>query len=371
MHHKEEGDIFHCLNAEQFDRSTLDRIYVLTNIIRSISKTKNGATFLANRLRHKRAMLYFAQASTRTYLSFATAADILGVRCTDVRDTSTSSEVKGESFSDTIRTFSSYFDFIIMRHPGESMSENASYVLNCSDRPVPVINAGSGKDQHPTQALLDVYTLRRSMEKDGGIEGKTILFAGDLARGRTVRSLSKLLALFKNVKIIFSAPAGFEMKDDVLNYLDQNGVAYEQTDQFVAHLPVADAVYMTRVQDEHDAGENRTSKRSYEEFSLKEEHLKLLKPNCAIMHPLPRRDELDARIDNDPRAKYWRQERNGMWTRAALIAITGGCEPQIQDYWRDLSLQASHTAIIHIPSEEEKHGPWKPLARNLTLDPMK
>jgi aspartate carbamoyltransferase catalytic subunit len=152
-----QGDvvsIFHTLNAEQFDRITLDRIYYLTNIVRSISKTKNGATFLANRLRHKRAMLYFAQASTKT------ACDIVGMNCTDVRDTSTSSEVKAKGFSDTIRTFSSYFDFIVMRHKEESHAEHAAWVLNCSDRPVPVLNA-AGKDQHPTQALLDIYTLRR------------------------------------------------------------------------------------------------------------------------------------------------------------------------------------------------------------------
>jgi aspartate carbamoyltransferase catalytic subunit len=116
-------------------------------------------------------------------------------------------------------------------------------------------------------------------------------------------------------------------------------------------LSVADAIYMTRVQDEHDAGDGTTSQRSYEEFSLKEEHLALLKENCAYLHPLPRRDELNAKIDDDPRAKYWRQERNGMWTRAALLAITGGVEPQIREYWQDLSLQASHTGIIRAPME--------------------
>ncbi len=363
------GDIFHTLNAEQFDRITLDRIYILTNIIRSISKTKNGATYLANRMRHKRAMLYFAQASTRTYLSFKTACDIVGVKCTDVRDTSTSSEVKGETFSDTIRTFSSYFDFIIMRHKEESHAEEAAWVLNCSDRPVPVLNAGSGKDQHPTQALLDIYTLRRSFEKSGGIEGKTILFAGDLNRGRTCRSLSKLLVLFNGVKLIFAAPPGFNMREDVLNYLKSRNVDFTLTDEFYSHLPMADAVYMTRVQDEHDAGDGTSSKRSYEEFSLKFEHLSLLKPNCAILHPLPRRDELDAKIDDDPRAKYWRQERNGMWTRAALLAITGGVEPQIQEYWRDLSTQASHTGIIQVPVKGEDG--FKPLQRTMTGDPLR
>ena len=369
LHCREETDIYHTLNAEQFDRPALDRIYTLTNIIRSISKTKNGATYLANRLRHQRAMLYFAQASTRTYLSFKTACDILGIRCTDVRDTSTSSEVKGESFGDTIRTFSSYFDVIVMRHSGEQMAEHAAYVLNCSDRPVPVLNAGSGKDQHPTQALLDIYTLRRSFETEGGINGKTILFAGDLARGRTVRSLSKLLALFDNVHIIFSAPSGFEMKSDVLQFLDAKGVHYIQTQDFLSQLPIADAIYMTRVQDEHDSGENRTSQRSYADFSLRYEHLALLKPKCAILHPLPRRDELDAKIDNDPRAKYWRQERNGMWTRAALLAITMGAELQIQEYWRDLSRQASHTAIIdkELLRSEDDDKLWKPIERYLSL----
>lgn len=353
--------VFHTLNAEQFDRPTLDRIYVLTNIIRSISKTKNGATFLANRLRHKRAMLYFAQASTRTYLSFKTSCDILGIKCSDVRDTNTSSEAKGESFSDTIRTFSSYFDFIIMRHGKDSYAEQAAWVLNCSDRPVPVLNGGSGKDQHPTQALLDIYTLRRSFEKSGGVDGKVILFVGDLNRGRTVRSLAKLLALFKGVKIIFSAPPGFGMRGDVTGFLKEHGVEFTESEEFLPHLPLADAIYMTRVQDEHDAGDGTVSKRSYEDFSLKLEHLPLLKENCAIMHPLPRRDELDSRIDNDPRAKYWRQERNGMWTRAALLAITGGVDLQIQDYWCDLSKQASHTGIIHVDETE-----WKPLQRTMT-----
>eukprot|EP00934_Nitzschia_sp_Nitz4_P000611 Nitzschia sp. Nitz4//scaffold298_size22859//131//1342//NITZ4_008525-RA/size22859-processed-gene-0.6-mRNA-1//1//CDS//3329546311//611//frame0 len=361
----ETTGVFHTLNAEQFDRPTLDRIYELTNIIRSISKTKNGATYLSNRLRHKRAMLYFAQASTRTYLSFKTACDILGIKCADVRDTSTSSEAKGESFSDTIRTFSSYFDFIIMRHKEESYAEQASYVLNCSDRPVPVLNGGSGKDQHPTQALLDIYTLRRSFEKNGGIDGKVILFVGDLNRGRTVRSLSKLLVHFQGVKIIFSAPPGFGMREDVTSYLKEHGVDFTESEEFLSHLPVADAVYMTRVQDEHDAGDGTTSKRSYDEFSLKYEHLQLLKESCAIMHPLPRRDELDAKIDNDPRAKYWRQERNGMWTRAALIALTGGVEPQIQEYWYDLSRQASHTGIIHAGESS-----FMPMQRSMTSDPL-
>ena len=212
----------------------------------------------------------------------------------------------------------------VMRHFQETHAEEAAYVVNCSGRPIPILNAGSGKDQHPTQALLDMYTLRRSFEKTGGMEGKVILMAGDLNRGRTVRSLAKLLCLFPGIKLIFSAPPGFGMRDDVIQYLKRYKMNFVVSEEFVTHLPEADAVYMTRIQDEHDSKDGTTSKKSYDEFSLKYEHLEFLKPECAIMHPLPRRDELDPKIDNDPRAKYWRQERNGMWTRAALLAMTGG-----------------------------------------------
>lgn len=253
-----------------------------------------------------------------------------------------------------------------MRHGEEKNAEHAAWVVNTSDRPVPILNAGSGKDQHPTQALLDIYTLRRSFDNAGGMKGKTILMAGDLNRGRTVRSLAKLLCLFDGIKIIFSAPPGFGMRDDALEYLNQRGVNYVTTEEFLPHLPEADAIYMTRIQDEHDKNDGTTSKRSYADFSLKEEHLSLLKPFCAILHPLPRRGELDPKIDNDPRAKYWRQERNGMWTRAALIAMTCGVEPQIQNYWRDLSLQASHTGIIQLPPTGNDEKIWLPLQRSMT-----
>ena len=335
--------IYDCLISQQFDRKFLDEIYHLTNIIRSISKIKKGAGFLKNRLPHKRAMLYFMQPSTRTYLSCKTACQILGMDTSDVRDSRISSEVKGESVEDTIRTFSSYSDVIIMRHPEEGMAERSAFVLNTSERPVPVVNAGSGKDQHPTQALLDVYTLRRSFEKHGGLDGKTILFAGDLLRGRTVRSLSQLLGHFPGVNIIFSSPEKFRMKKDVLDILDQRGVQYIESDQFHVHLPKADAIYMTRVQDEHDSKDGTKSEKSFPEFSLLKADLEQLKEHCAIMHPLPRRDELDPEIDNDPRAKYWRQERNGMWSRAALLAMIMRVDKEILTYWDELCLQANHT----------------------------
>ena len=324
----EHGKIYDCIASSQFDREFLDKIYLLTNKIRKVSKTKEGAIELQQLLAHKRAMLYFMQPSTRTYLSFKTACQILGIRTSDVRDSRTSSEVKGESPDDTIRTFSSYFDIIIMRHPEEGMAERAAWSLNQTERPVPVINAGSGKDQHPTQALLDIYTLRRSFEDVGGLGGKTIMMAGDLLRGRTVRSLSLLLRHFEGCNIIFSSPEKFRMKSDILDVLKESGVNFSETNEFHKHLPEVDAIYMTRIQDEHD-NEGFQSKSSYEEFSINPEDMDKLQEHCVILHPLPRREEISPEIDNDPRAVYWRQERNGMWTRAALLALILEVDDQI------------------------------------------
>ena len=182
--------LFDVIFAQQFDRKFLNFMCKLANQVRTLAQTKMGAQKLSCLLCHKRAMLYFVQPSTRTFVSFLNACHILGMRVSEIRGTSTSSEVKGESQEDTIRTFASYVDLIIIRHPEEGFVEKAAWVLNQTDRPVPVINGGSGPDQHPSQALLDIYTLERSFENIGGLDGKKIAMVGDLKRGRTVRSLS-------------------------------------------------------------------------------------------------------------------------------------------------------------------------------------
>jgi aspartate carbamoyltransferase catalytic subunit len=206
-----------------------------------------------------------------------------------------------------------------MRHPQEGFAEKTAWVLNTSERPVPLINAGSGKDQHPTQALLDVYTLQRSFEHRGGIDGKVIAMVGDLKRGRTVRSLSYLMKNYTGVTILYAAPSAFQIGDDIKQFLQVHGIHFEERGSLDTLLEDADALYMTRIQDEHDvSGESQSH---YEEFSLKKDHLTRMKPDAIIMHPLPRRGEIEVAIDRDPRAMYWRQERNGMWTRAALIAM--------------------------------------------------
>lgn len=330
---QKDGMPFHTLFAQQFDRPLLERLCAFATRIRRIAKTREGALFLSSLLSHKRAMLYFSQPSSRTFLSHLSACEILGMRTGSVRDAATSSELKGESKEDSVRTFSSYFDLVIMRSPDKGLAERVAWVLGNSERNVPLINAGSGKDQHPTQALLDIYTLHRSFETQGGIDGKTVVFVGDLLRGRTVRSLAFLLTRFENVRQVFVAPKELQIKPDILKILDAHNVKYELSDDLAHWLPEADAVYMTRIQDEWDKANGESAKIDTSAFKLGAEQVATMKPGAAILHPLPRRDEISTDVDTDPRAKYWRQMRNGMWIRTALIAATFGCEAVINDYY--------------------------------------
>ena len=314
----ESTPLFHLIDREPFSRALLDELCALTTRIRTRAKDAKGARHLQTLLPHRRAMLYFTQPSTRTFLSFNNACHVLGIRTSEIRDRSTSSEVKGESFLDSIRTFSSYVDIIIMRTPEKGEAARAAEYLDSTPRPVPVINAGSGPDQHPTQALLDIYTLDRSFEKRGGIDGKTIVMMGDLRRGRTVRSLSYLLTQYPGVELTFLSPPSLAMGDDVKAYLSDRGVKYRETDDVHAALRTADAIYATRLQSEYEPGlESKAAEMG--RFRITPSELKLLRDDAVIMHPLPRGPEIDPDIDGDPRVMYWRQERNGMWMRAALL----------------------------------------------------
>ncbi|MBO5775030.1 MAG: aspartate carbamoyltransferase [Kiritimatiellae bacterium] len=328
---REEGDglPYHTLFAQQFDRSLLERLCALANRIRFINKSREGALYLKSVLAHKRAMLYFSQPSSRTFLSHLAACQILGVTTGSVRDAATSSEFKGESKEDSIRTFSSYFDMIIMRSPEQGLAEKMAWELSNSSRSIPIINAGSGKDQHPTQALLDIYTLVRSFENTGGLDGRTVVFCGDLLRGRTVRSLSYLLTRYEGVKQIFVAPKELQVPQDVISMLEECSVDFEVSTNLKDAVKKSDAVYMTRIQDEWDSSKGASAKIDTSMFKFGAEELALLKEDGCLLHPLPRRDEIATCCDRDPRAMYWRQMRNGMWIRAALIAATFGLEREI------------------------------------------
>lgn len=330
------GRPYHALIAQQFNRPMLERLCELSTKIRRIGKTKGGLHFLHDLLSEKRAMLYFSQPSSRTFLSFYAACQIIGIKPAEVRDTSTSSEIKGETPEDSVRTFSSYFDLIIMRNPAGGFAERIAWLLSNSERPVPVVNAGSGKDQHPTQALLDIYTLQRSFEEQEGIDGKKIAFVGDLARGRTVRSLAHLLTLYSDVKQYFIAPDDLQIGEDIISHLESAGVEYEICQELEKIIPEVDAIYMTRIQDEWDT--TRDSKQvdtSWYHFEKK--HLEILQPHAVLLHPLPRRREIAVEVDSDPRAVYWRQVRNGMWIRAALMLVIFDRISEIDQYYEDLT----------------------------------
>ncbi len=364
---------FHVVLAQQFDRPNVEQLCQLADMIRSVSGSRQGSNYLTTLLSHRRAMLYFIQPSTRTFLSFTAACQIIGMRYSSVRDRSTSSEVKGESEDDTVRTFSQYFDAIVMRHPMEGFAEHVATMFNDMPRTIPIINAGSGKDQHPTQALLDIYTLYRAFSesengeraanfssrggsdsgnvadipesarsKDRGspgnysrnlFAGKTIAFVGDLKRGRTVRSLTYLLCRYPGVRLLFVSPPELQIGDDILDYVQRNDIEFEIVSDLRKQIGDCDAVYMTRMQDEHDvAGESK--KIDYNAYSLTYEMAGSFKPGLAIMHPLPRRHEIDERIDALPQARYWQQVRNGMWMRAALFASIFGVDTPIRDHYQ-------------------------------------
>jgi aspartate carbamoyltransferase catalytic subunit len=327
---KQKGRIFDVIYAQQFDREFLDYLCRLADMIRQLAKTRMGQQKLSSLLQHKRAMLYFVQPSTRTFLSFQNACYLLGLKVSEIRDMTTSSEVKGESPEDTIHTFASYVNMIISRHPEAGFAEKTAWVLNQTDRPVPVLNGGSGPDQHPTQALLDIYTLEREFQKIGGLDGKKIAMVGDLYRGRTVRSLSYLMKNYRDVTIYYVSPEVFRMRDDIKSFLYKQGISFFETDDFESVLPQVDAIYMTRIQNEYSTDPTSETE-TFPDFHFKTEHLSRVQPHCAILHPLPRRYEIDVSVDKDPRAAYWRQERNGMWIRAALIAYIFWVDNEIMD----------------------------------------
>ena len=320
------------LFAAQYSRADLDRLCTLADACRMVHREPAGRELIGGLLRHRPVLNFFVQPSSRTFLSFNTAEALLGMSRMSVRDVAISSMSKGESLVDTIRTFISYVDLVVMRHPDNDAAATALWVASRAHRrvrlddgghiPVPVISGGSGTREHPTQALLDVYTLQRSLP--GGIEGKRLLLVGDLARGRTVRSLAQLMRAYPGVEIVFAAPPMYRMKQDILSYLDKHGVRWTTADSLDEAIDSADAIYMTRIQDEHDVGKKKSAGHvpTPQGFRFGLDHLRRMRPGAVLLHPLPKRDEIDPAIDDiaDPRVGYWRQERNGMWIRMALIA---------------------------------------------------
>jgi len=251
----------------------------------------------------------FYQPSTRTRFSFEAAMHRLGGRVLSTEHARAfSSEIEAEQVEDSIRIISSYCDVIVIRHHEAGGAARAAKVS-----PVPVINAGDGEGgQHPTQALLDLYTIYRERPLDG----LSVAFIGELDRGRTARSLAYLLAKFDRVKIFFVSPPELQMKSDILQYLDRHGVHYELESDIDRVVREVDVVYQTRIRPDRLPHIPRSRR-----YAIDSSVLQRMKPDAMILHPLPRTVELDKTVDDDPRALYFRQAANGLYVRMALLAM--------------------------------------------------
>lgn len=261
----------------------------------------------------KIAGLLFFEPSTRTEQSFRAAAQKIGMGLIGFNDPDSTSIHKGESFKDTIRIMDSYADVLIIRHPEGGSAKEAAEVAE-----IPVINAGDGPNQHPTQTLLDLYTI---MKEAGTLDGITVALMGDLKYGRTVHALSLALSHFK-VKQIFISHPKLKMPDEFLTILKSRGVDFEEFD----HLPEslkADFLYQTRVQKERFEDLNEY-KKIKDDFILDASFKKYLDKGVKLMHPLPRVNEIDPQLDNHKNAIYFKQARNGLYVREALLALVLG-----------------------------------------------
>jgi aspartate carbamoyltransferase catalytic subunit len=222
-----------------------------------------------------------------------------------------SSVAKGETLEDTIRILNGYADVIVIRHKEVGSAKRAAAVSR-----VPIINAGDGAGQHPTQALLDLYTIRKEI---GKIDTLSIAMVGDLAQGRTVRSLTYLLSKFKDVTLFFVAPPLLKMKEDILEHLRERHVPYVEETDLNKVLPQVDVVYQTRIQKERFGDRIADYEACRGVYILDGDSLRRMKPKAIIMHPLPRLEEISMDVDGDSRAAYFRQAQNGLYVRMALL----------------------------------------------------
>lgn len=298
------------LSVRQFDRERLEYLFALAEEMRTIVKREGASNVLRGRV----LACLFYEPSTRTSSSFVAAMSRLGGTVIPINEVRYSSVTKGESLPDTVRTLECYSDVIVLRHP-----EVGSAKIAADAARKPVINAGDGIGEHPTQALLDIFTIEEEL---GGIDGKTVVMVGDLKFGRTVHSLTRLLSLF-DVKLRFVSPEGLRMPPGVLQELTDKGIPFEETSSLDDVISEADVLYVTRVQKERfdDLAEYERVKGC---FVVNSEIMRQAKARMIVMHPLPRVTEIDQAVDSDPRAAYFRQMENGMYVRMALLASVLG-----------------------------------------------
>ena len=304
--------IKHIIESQQFDREFLEEeLFPLAGEMETIVKF-GGCKLLDG----KRMITFFYEPSTRTRASFEIAMDMLGGRVVFSTENATqfSSVVKGETLRDTIRVLNRYKpDVIVLRHNEEGGAKEAVEVSS-----VPIINAGDGSGQHPTQSLLDLYTIKKRL---GKIDGISVAMVGDLKNGRTVRSLSYLLGKFENIKIFFVAPESAMIKQDIKDYLERHGVNFSEGNDLRDVASKIDVIYQTRTQKERGTMMDR-SDMEQGFFLVNKEILNTMKEKSIIMHPLPRNEEIALEVDEDGRSAYLTDQiDSGLYIRMALLRM--------------------------------------------------
>jgi len=300
------------LSVDQFDRDKLSYIFTRSREMQELVERVGGCDLLKG---YVLACLFY-EPSTRTSASFIAAMERLGGSVIPItQGVQFSSVSKGESLPDTIRTLEQYSDVIVLRHP-----EIGSAKLAADYASIPVINAGDGAGEHPTQALLDLFTIRQEL---GRIDGLKVAMVGDLRYGRTVHSLTRLLMQYDDVSLRFVSPDILRLPMALMNELIDHGVKVRETHDVADVIENADVLYVTRIQKERFS-----DPKQYEEvkdcYEITTELMARAKKNMIVMHPLPRVGEIHYRVDDDPRAAYFRQVKNGMYVRMALLAAVLG-----------------------------------------------
>jgi aspartate carbamoyltransferase catalytic subunit len=298
----------HILSTKQFlDHKVLDDLFAAA----AEMEDRDAAGKLSPVLAGKILATVFYEPSTRTRFSFEAAMLKLGGEVISTESAGHfSSAVKGETLEDTMRIISGYADVIVLRHPEEGAAAAGAAAAG-----VPLINAGDGSGEHPTQALLDMYTISKEL---GRVDGLRVALSGDLKNGRTVHSLLRLLGVYKEVKVSLVSPPALALPGKYKEELKDNGVAFEETEDLSAAAGAADVLYVTRIQKERfrNPAEYERLKDAY---IVGTDTLAMMKEKAIIMHPLPRVNEISAAVDADPRAAYFRQAKNGLYIRMALL----------------------------------------------------
>jgi aspartate carbamoyltransferase catalytic subunit len=301
---RRQSEIRHVVEVGQFDRSQIERLFAAADRMRELPR---AAAPLAG---YTLATIFY-EPSTRTRLSFETAMHRLGGNVISTENAREfSSAIKGETVEDTVHIVEGYADAIVIRHYEQGAAHRAAAVAG-----VPILNAGDGPGEHPTQALLDLYTIGHEL---GRIDGLRVALVGDLRFGRTARSLARLFRLTEGTELVFVSPPAVPMGDDVRAELAAAGIPYQDEPDLEAVLPRVDVVYQTRVQKERFA-----TLREYEaakgQYIIDAAAMRRLSPDAILLHPLPRVDEIATEVDADPRAAYFRQAHNGVFIRMALL----------------------------------------------------